>query len=155
MCARATFALLRWIRGYTSRNPRYTMNPRDEAAYRIKPFSAKVNARYTHDKDATSPLHHFAISFSSNVRSWFIRESSFLSILFLQFSLAKEIIRGGKVLFRFFFFKRRFRMNEVILTLERKLRRFSREFSIRGCVECFGIVICTGKNILSLLLSSK
>lgn len=79
---------------------------------------------------------------------------SFLSILFLQFSLAKEIIRGGKVLFRFFFFKRRFRTNEVIL-IERKLRRFSREFSIRGCVECFGIVICTGKNILSLLLSSK
>lgn len=37
--------------------------------------------RYTYDKDPTSPLHHFAISFSSNVSSWFIHESSLLSTL--------------------------------------------------------------------------
>lgn len=53
---------------YITRNPRYTMNPRDcipNQTLLCKP----ALTRYTYDKDPTSPLHHFAISFSSNVSS--------------------------------------------------------------------------------------
>lgn len=79
---------------------------------------------------------------------------AFYPSFFCNFPSLRKLFEEAKCSSVFFFFKRRFRTNEVIL-IERKLRRFSREFSIRGCVECFGIVICTGKNILSLLLSSK
>lgn len=79
---------------------------------------------------------------------------AFYPSFFCNFPSLRKLFEEAKCSSVFFFFKRRFRTNEVIL-IERKLRRFSREFSIRGCIECFGIVICTGKNILSLLLSSK
>lgn len=139
MCARTTFAFPRWIRGYTSLG--ILVTPWIHAtAYRIKPFSANphsLDIRTTKIQLLPSTISQF-LSLPTFRHDSFMNPA-FYPPFFLQFSLAKEIIRGVQsALPFFFFFKRRFRMNEVILIIKRKLRR---EFSIRGCVECFEIVI--------------